>query len=63
MEYSPYAGSQGRAAKKPMPRDLSHYYSEATKLRAPSKMKMFYKFFQIPGIGNLAGGEFPPRLH
>lgn len=46
-----------RAGKKPLPRDLSHLFSETTKHRVPSKMKMYYKFFQIPGIGNLAGGK------
>jgi hypothetical protein len=40
----------------PKPLDLSHHYSEMTKHRIPSNMKMYYKFFQIPGIGNLAGG-------
>ena len=39
-----------------MPKDFSHLYSETTKHRLPSKMKEYYKFFQIPGIGNLAGG-------
>ena len=43
--------------KKPLPLDLSHHFSETTKHRVPSKMKMYYKFFQIPGIGNLAGGR------
>ena len=40
----------------PPPVDLSQHYSESTKLRVPSKMKEYYKFFAIPGIGNLAGG-------
>ncbi|KAL0943765.1 aromatic amino acid aminotransferase [Colletotrichum truncatum] len=38
------------------PLNLEHHYSEVTKRRLPSKMKEYYKFFQIPGIGNLAGG-------
>ncbi|KAL2268679.1 hypothetical protein VTJ83DRAFT_3525 [Remersonia thermophila] len=38
------------------PRDLSHHYSAVTKRRLPSKIKDAYKFFQIPGIHNLAGG-------
>ncbi|KAG9255362.1 aromatic amino acid aminotransferase 1 [Emericellopsis atlantica] len=38
------------------PRDLSHHFTRATKNRQASAIKMFYKFFQIPGIGNLAGG-------
>lgn len=42
---------------KPLPKDLSHYYSVTTANRQPSAMKQYYKFFQIPGIGNIAGGE------
>ena len=38
------------------PIDLSHHYSRTTKNRQPSSIKGFYKYFQIPGIGNLAGG-------
>ncbi|KAI0122890.1 aromatic amino acid aminotransferase [Xylariales sp. AK1849] len=41
---------------KPLPKDMSHHYSDVTKARVPSKMKEFYKYFQIPGIGQLAGG-------
>lgn len=52
-----FDGSDG---SKPKPRDLSHLYAEATNLRVPSKMKEYYKFFQIPNIGNLAGGKFSP---
>jgi hypothetical protein len=39
------------------PLDLSHHLSRITKNRLPSKIKDFYKYFSIPGIGNLAGGE------
>lgn len=45
--------------KKPQPVDLSHHFSDISNHRVPSKMKEYYKFFQIPGIGNLAGGDFP----
>ncbi|CAJ2507998.1 Uu.00g091840.m01.CDS01 [Anthostomella pinea] len=38
------------------PKDMSHHYSDVTKARVPSKMKEYYKYFLIPGIGNLAGG-------
>ncbi len=48
--------------EKPLPLDLSHLYSETTKRRLPSKMKEYYKFFQIPGVRNLAGGMFFPSL-
>lgn len=40
------------------PLDLSHHFSRVTAARQESKIKEFYKYFQIPGIGNLAGGEF-----
>jgi hypothetical protein len=40
----------------PEPKDMSHHYSDVSKARVPSKMKEYYKFFQIPGIGNIAGG-------
>jgi site-specific recombinase XerD len=40
------------------PLDLSHHYSQTTKQRAISKIKKYYKYFRIPGIGQLAGGEF-----
>ena len=39
------------------PLDLSHHYSRISRNRLPSKIKDFYKYFSIPGIGNLAGGE------
>ncbi|KAL2889331.1 aromatic amino acid aminotransferase [Ceratocystis lukuohia] len=38
------------------PRDLSHLFSEVTTNRQPSQIKAYYKFFQIPGIGNIAAG-------
>lgn len=48
--------------RKPPPRNLQHLYAEASNLRVPSKMKEYYKFFQIPGIGNIAGGKYLPIL-
>ncbi|KAL2142074.1 hypothetical protein VTI28DRAFT_1587 [Corynascus sepedonium] len=42
--------------EKPAPLDLSHHYSAVTKRRFPFKLKEAYKFFQIPGILNIAGG-------
>ena len=42
--------------KKPLPVDISHHYSRVTKNRDISSVKEFYKYFTIPGIGNLAGG-------
>ncbi len=38
------------------PADLSHHFSRVTRHRVASKIKDFYKYFAIPGIGNLAGG-------
>ncbi|KAL1852849.1 hypothetical protein Daus18300_012013 [Diaporthe australafricana] len=50
------AAGSAATADKPKPKDFSHYYSVTTAHRVPSAMKAYYKFFQIPGIGNLAGG-------
>ena len=47
---------QASADKRLEPIDLSHHYSKATKNREASNIKKFYKYFSIPGIGNLAGG-------
>ncbi|KAI5924290.1 pyridoxal phosphate-dependent transferase [Camillea tinctor] len=49
----PVAGTE---TEKPLPKDLSHLYSDVTNARVPSSMKQYYKYFQIPGISNLAGG-------
>ncbi|KAI1391219.1 aromatic amino acid aminotransferase [Hypoxylon trugodes] len=43
-------------AVRPLPKDMSHHFSDVTKARAPSRMKEFYKFFQIPNIAQFAGG-------
>ncbi|KAJ9664456.1 hypothetical protein H2201_005204 [Coniosporium apollinis] len=40
----------------PEPVDLSHHLSRSTKSREASNIKQFYKYFSIPGIGQLAGG-------
>ncbi|KAH6655278.1 aromatic amino acid aminotransferase [Truncatella angustata] len=45
-----------REEAKPLPKDMSHHFSDVTKARVPSAMKQYYKYFQIPGIGQLAGG-------
>ena len=39
------------------PRDLSYHFSGVTNQRVASKIKQFYKYFTIPGIANLAGGQ------
>lgn len=48
------AGEVNSGPKPPL--DLSHHFSRVTAARQESKIKDFYKFFQIPGIANLAGG-------
>lgn len=48
--------------EKPAPVDLSHHYSAVTKRRTASKIKEAYKFFQIPGILNIAGGSYQFQL-
>ncbi|CBY01547.1 hypothetical protein IAQ61_003369 [Plenodomus lingam] len=40
----------------PDPINLSHHISRSTKAREASQVKKFYKYFQIPGIAQLAGG-------
>lgn len=52
MEASTSVNSDSR----PEPIDLSHLYSKVTSNRKTSNVKDFYKYFMIPGIGNLAGG-------
>lgn len=44
-------------AAQPEPADLSHHLSRSTKARQASSIKQFYKYFLIPGIGQLAGGK------
>ncbi|KAF7187058.1 Aromatic amino acid aminotransferase C56E4.03 [Pseudocercospora fuligena] len=41
---------------RPAPKHLSHHLSRVTRARHESSIKAFYKYFQIPGIGQLAGG-------
>ncbi|ORY19290.1 aromatic amino acid aminotransferas-like protein [Clohesyomyces aquaticus] len=43
-------------ANLPSPIDLSHHLSRNAKAREASSIKQFYKYFAIPGIGQLAGG-------
>ncbi len=47
---------------KPLPLDLSHHWSNVSKARTPSSIKEFYRFFQIPNIGNLGGGSYPLHI-
>jgi DNA-binding transcriptional MocR family regulator len=44
------------SAPLPEPVDLTHHLSRTTKNRVQSNVKAFYKYFMIPGIGQLAGG-------
>ena len=48
--------AESLTAELPLPVDISHYFSEAAKYKTANPFKAFYKFFQIPGIGNFAGG-------
>ncbi|KAM0492146.1 hypothetical protein ACHAP8_010143 [Fusarium lateritium] len=49
--------TKGAALKSlPSPKDLSHLFSVITRNREESDIKAFYKFMQIPGISNFAGG-------
>lgn len=41
----------------PEPIDLTHYLSRSTLAREASSVKKFYKYFAIPGIAQLAGGQ------
>lgn len=56
---APYTSDPGSF---PDPVDLSHHLSRSTKARQASSIKQFYKYFSIPGIAQLAGGEFLRRL-
>jgi len=58
--YSYHTAAPDGTAAKPAPKDMSHHYSDVTKARKPSSMKKFYKFFDISGIGNFAGGLYTP---
>ena len=49
-------GASAKTDSRPEPIDLSHLYSKVTSNRTTSNVKDFYKYFTIPGIGNLAGG-------
>jgi hypothetical protein len=38
------------------PADLSHHLNRTTRNRKASAIKSLYKYFQVPGMTNLAGG-------
>jgi hypothetical protein len=38
------------------PLDLSHHFSSTTVRRESSNLKRLYKYYVIPGMGNLSGG-------
>ena len=64
FEYLPAAAAtmetNGGGPKAPL--DMSHHFSRVTMNRKESRMKAFYKYFQIAGIGNLAGGKYLAEL-
>lgn len=51
------AAAEGHAPRAPL--DLTHHFSKTTRSRGYNSMKAFYRYFMIPGIGNLAGGTLP----
>src|SRR5437762_4830101 len=55
-------GVKDRTSQIASPIDLLHHYSYATSKRVESSVKHFYKYFYIPGIGNLAAGTLPRIL-
>ncbi|KAL2062719.1 hypothetical protein VTL71DRAFT_5791 [Oculimacula yallundae] len=55
FEYVSEREATEQSGPKP-PVDLSHHLSRVTAARKESAIKKFYQYFQIPGIGNLAGG-------
>jgi hypothetical protein len=57
FEYVNHADATETKGPRP-PLDFSYHYSRVTAARKESSVKSFYKYFQIPGIGNLAGGMF-----
>ncbi|KAH8654139.1 pyridoxal phosphate-dependent transferase [Tricladium varicosporioides] len=48
--------NQGEPKGPKPPLDFSYHFSRVTKNRKESSVKKFYKYFQTPGIANLAGG-------
>jgi len=61
FEYVNRASVMASKGPKP-PKDFSYHYSRVTAARKESAVKSFYKYFMIPGIGNLAGGMFVYRV-
>ena len=59
MDQSPSCG----ARDLPPPKDLSHHISLATRNRQASTVKLFYKYFFIPGIKQLAGGMYSTQSY
>jgi len=55
FEYVSQADATLKTGPKP-PLDFSYHFSRVARARKESGVKKFYKYFQIPGIGNLAGG-------
>ncbi|KAF1981388.1 PLP-dependent transferase [Aulographum hederae CBS 113979] len=56
MPHNMSSPQNGAASELPPPKDLSHHISRTTRSREASNIKKFYKYFAIPGIGQLAGG-------
>ena len=56
FEYISQAEVSPESGPEP-PLDFSYHFSRVTLARQESQIKDFYKYFMIPGIGNLAGGK------
>ncbi|KAK2746003.1 hypothetical protein FQN55_005825 [Onygenales sp. PD_40] len=54
VETEPAIEAVGNSLSPPV--DFSHYFSVSARNREASDVKEFYRYFQIPGIQNLAGG-------
>lgn len=57
FEYISQVDATVRKTGAQPPLDFKHHFSRVTAARSESSVKRFYKYFQIPGIGNLAGGK------
>lgn len=46
----------------PKPKDFTHHLSETAKRRHPNVYKLFYQFYDIPGLQDISGGLPHPSL-
>lgn len=62
MEQPTLATTAAAASLRVKPKDLSHHLNAVTRARNLNAMKSLYKYFQTPGMANLAGGAHAPLL-